>query len=346
MTGLQTGTSGDLLLQEALDSEQIGDWASADRLYGEAFEQGREESEVLLLIRSTYGSARVRRVQGRLEESEELAEVCCRMAAGAGLEPAGAWALNGLAAVRFSQNRWTEARELFARASEMARAVGDEELIGQTAQNLGIIANILGDLPEARNAYLEGVASSTRSGDKRTTMMAYNNLGMVCTDLQEWLEAEVCFDRGIEIAEDLGDSVMLAKLLTNRAEPLLQVGELDRAWAALNRAETLASWTGDAEIGPVIARYRGLIALRKGNCFAAAQHLTQALAMSVSANRRLDRAEVLEALSTVRWAAGDASAAIATLREARGEFAALGMRAEATRAEARLDEWGAPATAS
>ena len=319
--------------------EQAGDWSAAAEAYSAAFHAGVREGAVEVVVDAARGGARIRNWQGRHDEAEELAGLSEAIAVAHGLRSAAARATHVRAIIRFARNDLEGARLLYASALEQAHQVHDDALIGFASQNLGVVANIQGDLREARALYLESIAATIRTGDRHAALNAYNNLGMACSDLREWLEADLYFDRGIEIAERLANQAMLARLHLNRAEPLIQMGELARASRALERAEEAAERTLDREVPVAVMRFRGIIARLEGDPAAADDYLRRALTRAEEAGLELERAEILGGLARLRWFQGLRGEARAALHEARARFAALGAAREIRRLDEVLVGW-------
>jgi tetratricopeptide (TPR) repeat protein len=201
-----------------------------------------------------------------------------------------------------------------------------------------VVASVRGDFHEARCRYLEGIGSFVRSGSTANAMLAYNNLGMASADLHEWMDAEVYFNRGIEIAERLGHAPSTGMLYSNLAEPLIHVGEFQRAEQALDRAERAAREIGDHTTLADVARSRGMIARLQGDLAAADGYLAQAMEITAAPQPDLDRAGVLRELGELRAAQGRRGEALESLREAGRLFRALGAQADARAVEARMAE--------
>lgn len=274
------------------------------------------------------------------EQAEELAELSLEIAERSELPQAAARATNILALNRHLQQDLRGAELLYRAAMDRAFEVGDDQLVAWTTQNLGVIANVEGDVRRARTLYLESLGASVRAADEVSAMRTYNNLGMVCADLEEWQEAEVYFGRGIEIATQRGDTALLAVLQTNLAEPLIRTGEMERAWGVLDRAEAIASWTGDPQVLTTIDRFRGMVTRLQGNHHAADQHLEHALSLACEGGLELDRAEVLEEIARLRWDQGRRDEACAAARQALDGFLALGAARDVARVEAMLRDSG------
>jgi hypothetical protein len=167
----------------------------------------------------------------------------------------------------------------------------------------------------------------------------------VCADLEEWTESGLYFDRGLELAEQHGDVGVRATLLSNRAEPLIFVGETARALATLRDAEEIALQTGDQRTLSEVSRFRGVIARAEGEGARAEEYLTRAMEIAERAGLELERAEAMEELARLRWGEGRGGPARATAREAQRAYEALGAIYNATRVEALLASW-APSPAA
>jgi tetratricopeptide (TPR) repeat protein len=338
-TAVGTPSDPPFLLGRAEALERRGDWNEAASAYDQMFVRAIADRDLTAVTKALRRAGRVRSTQGRHEEAEELARLSWEIAELNGLEDAMAWAINMVAVIQHAQARLDAAWPLYERALDSARNLRNDRLIGALVQNLGVIANMRGDLTTARSWYLEGVGSAVRSGDQAAAVTAYNNLGMVCSDLREWMEAEVYFSRGIEIAEQLDHAPLLAKLYDNRAEPLLQVGEIAQAERTLNRAEEIATRIQDANVIADVFRFRGVIARRNGDLQAAGQHLSRSLVVAAKAKLRLERAEALEELARVRWQEDNEPEAMATAKEARQVYSALGAEWDARRVEQLMEQW-------
>jgi tetratricopeptide (TPR) repeat protein len=325
------------LMERAGLLERAGDWLGADRVYAEVFEEATRSESLDILTESMRRMATVRLRQGLGEEATELADLSLEIALRCDLSQAAARAQNVLGVITHSAGRLEQAEAIYQEALERAQGAGDAETVGIICQNLGVIANVRGDHRRARVLYLETIASFVRSGNRSAAITAYNNLGMVCTDLQEWMEAQVYFGRGIEIAQQVGDTTMLAKLHLNRAEPLIRVGEFASARESLDAAESLAGPVAEKTDLADVKRFRASIA-RLQLDLDQAEHLIQdALAIASSADLDLEYAEALEEQSRIRLAEGRPGAARILLREALSRFQAIGARQDAERVQEELE---------
>ena len=288
------------LAERAGEAEGLGQWDAAARLYALVFRASVLSRDILAAADALRGQARVRNHERRFEEAEELAQLSLAIAERNDLRQSAARALNVLGLILQSRGSWEEASQYFPRALEMALDLGDDDLAGLACLNAGVIAASMGKPREARTLYLESIGSFVRSGNSVHAMMAYNNLGLASVDLREWLDAEVYFSRGIEIGERLSHSPFLARLYGNRAEPLIQVGELGRARATLQQAEVAAAAVGDRAGLAEVHRYLGWVATAEGDVSAAEDHLQRALQTANDSSLALERGKALQQLARLR----------------------------------------------
>lgn len=330
------------IAERAAQEERLGRWEAAGSLYARLFQVAAETGSMEILVDSLRGGARVRRQQGQYEEAEELAELSWAISEQHNLPQAVARAINTVAVIRYSREDWHGARTLYETALERARDLGDDELIGLICQNLGVVSNVLGNLREARTLYLESIGSSVRSGNAWNAISAYNNLGLVCSDLGEWMEAELYFSRGIEIAERVGNSPLLARLHSNRAEPLIAISDLFQARQTLDTAEMVAVRVRDQGALADVARFRGVIARLEGDLPIAREQLTLSAEIAVQGGFDLERGEALRELAQLEWVEGNRDRAVNLADDAREVFASLGTRREMERVAEMVARWGLP----
>ena len=333
----------DSLAATAAAAERAADGEVVLPAYERLFEAAIQTREMEVAADALRGLSRAYQQRHRLEEAAELAELSLHIAEGTGCSRAAARALNTLAVIRFLEHDADAAASLYAAARERATDCGDDALIGWSCQNLGVLANLAGDLREARALYLESVASSVRSGDDTTAATAYNSLGIIAADLQDWMDSMLYFDRGLEVADDLGDLRVRATMLANRAEPLIFMGETERARTTLDEAESVASRIGDQRTLCEVSRFRGVIARLLHRLAESETHLSHALAIARSADLPLEGAEATEELARIRWQEGRAGAARVLARESLRAYEQLGAGQNARRVRDLLTEWASAA---
>ena len=323
--------------------ERAAEWEPARAAYARAFTEARAARSVQGMAEATRGAARVLREMGRVDEAEELAELSLEIATRASLPRETARAANVLGIILYARGAIHEAAQRYEWALELARELRDDDLIGLACANLGVVANIRGAFGAAFHFYLENIAAAVRTGNVQASVLGYNNLGLLAADMREWMQADLLFHRALELAEQSGDTPVIPMLLLNRAEPLIQVGELELAQEVLDRAEQMAEATRSVPELAEVARFRGLLARRRGDEGGASGHLARSLLLATRAGLRLQRAEALEQLALLHHDAGHVEDAHANLAEACAEFFAAGAARDCARCRDLLAAWPPPA---
>ncbi len=329
-------------VQHAAALERTAEWEAALSTYGDAFAAAAAARNSAALADVSRAAARVLRQMARTDEAEEQAELSREIATRCGHLREAARAVNMLGSIRHAEGNLREATELYESALDVAREARDDDLIVAVCANLGVIANIRGDLRAAFAFYLESIAAAVRTGNVQASVLGYNNLGLLASDVREWMQADLLLHRALEMAEELGDATITTTLLLNRVEPLIQVGELDAAQEVLDRAERMAERIQNVRELSEAARFRGLLARRRGDEAAATGHLARSLLLATRAGLRLERAEALEQIALQHHDAGRADAARTHLAEASAEFFAAGATRDCARCRELLSAWAPP----
>jgi tetratricopeptide (TPR) repeat protein len=327
------------LLRLASISETAGRWTEAVERFEQAFSVGLNHFAPGLSVDALRGLARLRGRTRRFEEAEELVELSRFISLAHGLEREAIRSLNIAGLIKYWEGRYSDARRIYEAALTEARDVGDGISIGWICQNLGVLSNIQGDHREARLWYLESIAATVASGDDLIVNAVYNNLGMVCADLHEWLEADLYFDRGIEVARRIGDRVQLARLCLNKAEPLIEMGNLAEAVETLDEAETISGEIRDSGVLCEVSHFRGRIARLEKEFDAARRWLERALELARSKKLQLSEAEALREMALLHWECGRRTEAYSDASEALSLFRKLGASHDAASLTLLLESW-------
>lgn len=322
----------------ATAAEREGSWETAAELYALTFRSAVVDGELERAADALRGQARMLLQLRRAGEAEELAVLSLELARANGLRHTLARALNILGIIRYSERDWDAAEEFYEQSLAIALEMGEDELVGLTCLNLGVLANLRGEYQEARSRYLEGIGSFVRTGSAANAMLAYNNLGIASVDLHEWMEAEIYFTRGIEIAERLRQVPAAGMLYSNLSEPLIQVGELERARSSLEMAEAAAEQVHDRSTLADVARFRGMLALKEGDWEAADEQLTRAVELAADPALQMERAKALRASAELQMLKGARGEALKMLADAAEIFRSLRMPVDERAALARMTD--------
>lgn len=328
---------------QAAALERVADWDLARAAYARAFAAAAAALDPCAMADASRGAARVLREAGLLDEAEEQAVLSREIASRCGFALEAARAANVLGTVLHAGGDIHRAADLYECALEQAREVRDDELIGLACANLGVVDNTRGELKAAFARYLESMAAAVRTGSVHGSLLGYNNLGLLAADVGEWMQADLLFHRALELAEQSGETSVIPTLLLNRAEPLIHVGELEAAEALLDRAEAMAGPIQNVRDLAEAARFRAMLARRRGDGAGASRHLARSLLLATRAGLRLERAEALEQMALLHHDAGRTEAARTHLAEACTEFFAAGATRDCGRCRELLSAWPAEA---
>ena len=329
------------ITEQAAGLERDAEWEAALAMYDRVFAASWAAGDVCGIADATRGTARMLRELGRLDEAQEQADLSIEVATRCGQPYAAARAVNILGTIEYVGGNIHAAAERYEAALETARELREDDLTLSTCANLGVVANIRGNLHAASAFYLEGIAAAVRTGNEQALVVGYNNLGLLVADVREWMQADLLFHRALELADELGDATITTTLLLNRVEPLLQVGELEVAEEVLERAEEMALQIQNVRELAEAARFRGMLARRRGDDAGAAGHLSRSLLLATRGGFRLERGEALEQMALLHYDAGRVDAARAHLTEACSEFFAAGATRDCVRCRETLSAWSA-----
>ncbi len=201
---------------------------------------------------------------GRLSDSQPLAESALATFRARADDDGRLKALNLLGAIMFERGLLTEAADYWGRALELSRAVGDTLFVARVSNNLASVLHMTGRVDEARSGYREALLAYQRLADRRFIAETCHNLAITCRLDGDVAGADDFSADAVRHAEVVGDPVLLALMMTGRAETLLERREFALAAESLDRAERLAREAGDELGGAEAGRVRAELALRHG----------------------------------------------------------------------------------
>lgn len=245
-------------------------------------------------------------------------------------------ALNLAGIAAFELGDISDARDRWDRLFEMADGAGDPDMLARAANNLGAVANLRGEGTSAITYYRLAIPAYQRIGQVRGLAQTYHNLGVSLRDLGRLDEAVDAFDRATRTAEAIGYDPVVVMTLVSRAELEIRRGAPAIAARLGERAVALSRGIGDP-IGEGNAhRVLGAARIASGDPRGVAA-LERALSIARDTGNALLAAETLRDLGS---AGGDAGRS--RLEEAREIFASLGATAETARIDAMLEDGRSP----
>jgi putative nucleotidyltransferase with HDIG domain len=153
--------------------------------------------------------------------------------------------LNTRAGTLFSLGELDEAEALFRRVRSYAWRLQDRKLQAMADQNLGSVYSIRGDLELALARFRAGLSAYEELGLPEYQGPLLSNIGRLLTDLGQVDEAERALDRARSLCEQAGDRHHHIIVEVNRANLLVKTGRASAALQACQKAQSLTVATGE-----------------------------------------------------------------------------------------------------
>jgi tetratricopeptide (TPR) repeat protein len=311
----------DSLLADARAHAAAGAWRELRALLERSPRAETHPELAVLLVEALLWTAEPREARRRLVDAMPVVERdggAALIRRAANVRGAGALQLGELA----------EAESAFARALELARYDGDDLLVARATNNLAIIANVQGARDEALTLYQLAVAAYQRIGDSRGLASTFHNMAITFRDLGRLDTADEYERRAIEFAREGGDDRLVAMARTGRAELSLRQGDPALAAAGARRAAhdfaVLPEPVGEANA----LRLLGAAGLELGQLDDAGAALDRALDLAVEHGSAVVEAEARASRAELAIAVGRAEEARPEALRAIEIFDRLGAAAE------------------
>ena len=290
--------AADEILEQGERAELSGDLPAAIAAYEIVDEQGAPRAAA----QASFRLGRVSWRQGRYDAALTAFERARSLALQLDEHELSARSENGIGAVHYARGEYRQARTWYSQA--LTRTT-DTTIRARIHLNLGVIANIEGNLEDARANYVESRRVFSEARDVEGEALALHNVGMLHADLAEWNEADIAYRSCLELFEQLGHTAMVANVLVNRSELLIERGDLTLAIESCDQALAVFEQLGD-EVGRGEAlRWKGHALRRDGNAADAERFLGEAVRIAHRTHARLLEAEGARELAAIRGDAGD-----------------------------------------
>ncbi len=224
---------------------QRGDYHEADQLYQACEEAYRALGEIALALKSRHKRSLVVRAQGQLAEAEHLCRTTINEARDLGLDHWVAHPLYMLALLMRDQGDLQKAEQCIAESFRLVDP-NDIELIAHDYHFLGELAFLRGELAQARMHLEKSLQMSRQMGIMRRIAATQRLLGDVARAEGCFEEAEHIYNEALEIATQLGDRPVLARLLLSKAKLLMRRKQAQDATSLLRGALSIYKEIGDA----------------------------------------------------------------------------------------------------
>jgi CHAT domain-containing protein/tetratricopeptide (TPR) repeat protein len=323
--GDRAGAGRALQMIGAFDMER-GRLDAAEEATRRAVAEGRAMDDPDLVGAASFNLARLLRMRGDLAGEERALRQSLEAARRGGFAGAEAEALLELAAAARRRGDLEAARASLLRAREAASRTEDDAIRANVEHDEAALRVAEGRYAEAlpfldaAEALLKGTEFlgklSAAHGTRATALYYMGAYEAAIAQLKLALEKA---SSGGRLDLEAGHRASLGHLLALLGDPRAGLAELEEAARIHQELGDQVAWGTDMDA-------IGTLRFRAGDHAGARAALEQAIAALPGESARLERAEALKDLAEVELASGPAGreAALALLREARGELAAAG----------------------
>jgi tetratricopeptide (TPR) repeat protein len=222
---------------------------------------------------------------------------------------------------RWARGNWAnfhdpvEAVQLYQQALAGYRAVGDAQSVGRLLANLVPAYGDAGLFDEAEAAYREARIIFLSSIDESSFFLLRleQNYGVLLEDQGDYHEALEAYERALELADQLGQPIVITEIQVNRAVVLELTGRLAEAEAILLQQKAVSA-ANDQKV--TIAR----IDLNLGELYAAQGRLAEACQQLQIAREQFAALGNAMEVGTVLLYEGNLFERIGALRDARHSY--------------------------
>jgi tetratricopeptide (TPR) repeat protein len=174
-------------------------------------------------------------------------------------------ALVVLGGVAFECGQLTLAEDLFLAAQRRARDLGNDGLAARAGNNIANICHLRGDSQTARELYRHSLEAYRGLGDRRGQAETLHNLATLLRMDGNVTEASRVTGEALEHAMAVGDTDLLAYVVTSEAENAIEAGSPEYAEGLLVQAGDLTRYTSDARHKAEVSRLRAECLARRGD---------------------------------------------------------------------------------
>lgn len=241
----------------------------------------------------------------------------------------------------FNASNFVEAVRTWLRGLDLCRDAGQDLLEVRFMNSLGPLHIRLGDYPAALHYQVEVLRRSQASGDVLRQATSLDNLGLIHKRLGQAPQSLACHLEALELAAQVGDRFLEGGAALNASAQLAELGQHERAWTLLDRAQAEALALGHRELQAQVQTNRAHILLLQGRFQDVIETAEAALALAEEVRDRDTQCAVLHSLGEAHVGLGRAKIAVRHLRTClqRARDAALPHRViEAHTALARAHE--------
>jgi tetratricopeptide (TPR) repeat protein len=182
-------------------------------------------------------------------------------------------------------------------ASQRAEMIADHLTLMDISDGLHEILLFRGRIEEADNLHRRAVAASRMLGSKHRIAIALLHFGSICDSLGRTEEALAAYSESLSILEGLGLSVEIARVLNNLGTLVEHQGQHEYARRNYERSLALARQSESPSIQAVVLFNLGLLDERERGWHAALPRYHESLNISRATGDRLGEAQTLVTLA-------------------------------------------------
>jgi DNA-binding SARP family transcriptional activator len=327
----------DALIDLATVRRLTGDLAGAANALSQALEIHRATGERDGEAAALTDLGGVRQMTGDLAGALDALSRALEIYRATGRRPGEAATLTDLGVVRYLAGDLAGAGDALSRALEIYRETGNRLGEATALTYLGRMRQVAGDLAGATDALSRTLEIFREVGNRDGEATVLTDLGVVqhlTGDLAGALDA---LSRALEIHRETGNGPGEATTLVELGTVRQMTGDLAGSLEALSRALEIFRMTGNRSNEAWALNHYAATIGATGDLPGALELYRQALTMNRELNKPDDEAIALEGIGECRLSTGETEPGTAHLHQALEIFQRLGMAADASRVQDRLD---------
>jgi tetratricopeptide (TPR) repeat protein len=309
-------------IAEAQALAAIGDHSKRLVVAERAIKKGIDREAALVVAQGTEVKAGALFRLGRLDEAVAAASEARDAFAAVGDRGSSAMSTVTIGGVLYTRGDRKQAQAAFEEALAVFTEIGRKDAVAGTLNNLANIRQDAGDLDGAIAMYTRALEILREVGPARSAAIAVNNLANTHARALHTREARRLHEEAAQMFRDSGDLLNEAVALRSVVWELLDLGEIDNAYATASRALTVARRSGNVPVIASLLSAAGGVAREKGDVAEARALHQEALGMEPripslytsivvnAADLALDSGDVTEASRIARKLASKGESAV------------------------------------
>ncbi len=248
-------------------------------------------------------------------------------------------ARNQLLLINLAQGNWQAASSHGEQAIRLAQRIHHIEGEAKVAANLGEVYRYQGSVSQARMSYSRALTIAEDRGITYGVALMENNLAALALMEHKLVEAQQRLDRAEQLFSQLGSTTLLPELLRYRGTLALLRGQHEAALKYAEDSLRAADTQNDRQEACRTYRLLTEIHLALGQCDAAKATLEQALGIAKANQDRYSEAQAMLTQAQWYYCCAQPDTAIEHLLTAIDTFTALGAQWDLKQAKRLLDDW-------